>query len=1086
MKKNQFTNYPNCLTVFKKLLLSTKIGLILTLFCFNQLQAGVFNQGSQYLPDFKNDKLLKISKEAEKINDTKHTRSNLRNKDIKEKIRVITPLEKQSQRKITGTITDESGVLLPGVNIIIKGTTTGTISDGNGNYSIDIPPGDIILVFSFIGYQTQEVLVETQTIINIILKEEILALEELIVVGYGTQKKANLTGAVTQVSSEKLENREVTRASLALVGELSGVSIRQLSGNPRETGGTIRIRGVGTFSSAGSNPLILVDGIPSSLDRLDPNDIQSVSVLKDAASAAIYGSQAANGVILVETKKGQAGTLKFNFYSYVGKTKPTMLPEMLNSWEYVEAHIEAHKNIGQISRYTEEDIQKYKSGTDPNYPNYDHMSAVWNSGKGLQYKHGISMSGGTEVSQYMFSASFLNNQGCLNNNDRQDYNIRLNLTSKLRENLKLNTNLFANQFKGRQPGQGGSTTGSGYARATRGAMRLNNTIIGIRDDGYYGHMETVHYADLWSPSFYKDNSLYLYGAVGMDWEVLKNLTITGKLAYTDNSLETKDFTADFAVSPMLRISPNSLTESWSKGNSLTALSLVNYVKTIGNHNFNLLGGFEQSENFSKSLSGFRNQFPTNDLPELNVGSVAAQTNNGSASKNKLRSYFGRINYNYFDKYLLEANVRYDGSSRFPKKTRWGMFPSFSGGWRISQEDFFKNALPWIYDLKFRGSWGELGNQSVGNYPYQDLITLTVTTPIGDAIVPGAAVTTIPNKNITWETTRVTDFGVDMVLLNGKLGLTADRYNRLTYDILYTLSRSDMMGASASPVNAGKVENKGWDFELSFKNNIRNLRYSISGNLGINHNKVLYLKDVEQDIGLGLFVGHPIGSKFGYKTDGLFIDEADCQNWPEQTAFEGKKPGFIRFKDLSGPDGKPDGKVDAAYDRTVIGQPIPITTYGLSLNADYKGLSLAMLFQGEGGRVASSGALFHFYAFSNDGNVQRWMWEERWTPENPNRNAKYPLMRFGGDYLANNTVLSDYWFWNATFLRLKNIQLAYNIPVKFTKKLGLNNLRLYINGENLFTIHNYYPNWDPEMKSDDISQGWYPLMRTWLFGINIDF
>jgi len=986
------------------------------------------------------------------------------------------------QIRVTGSIKDESGTPMPGVNIQVEGTTIGAISDANGRYSIEVQNANSVIVFSFIGYVSQRVIVGNRAVIDVSLVEELKALDEVVVVGYGTQRKVNLTGAISTTNADALDSKIVSKASLALVGEVSGISIRQASGNPNENSGTLRIRGMGTFSTAGNNPLVLVDGIESSLDNVDPNNIENVSVLKDAASAAIYGSKAANGVILVTTKKGKAGITRFSYYSYVGKLKATMLPEMCDSWTYCEAYNEALQNAGQSTRFTAEDIAKYKAGTDPNYPNFDHMKYLWESGKGITQKHGISMTGGSEATQYLFSVSALKEDGLIKKNYVDEYNAMLNLSSNLTDKLRLTVSLSGKKYLGNEPA--GAYSVEGFDVLTRGTLRMHNKIAGITPDGYYGNLETIHpEADLNNDNFMQDKSLYLYGTTGLEWEIIKGLKISGKFGYTDYSAEKKRFRAKYYVNPTYLVSPNYLHNNWSNSTGVTVQSLINYDKSFGDHSINLLGGFEQKEDNYKAVYAYRDNFPTNALPQVSVGSVTNDDNSGSASRSKLRSFFGRANYAYQGKYLFEANVRYDGSSRFPVDSRWGVFPSFSAGWRISQEDFFKNAVSWIDDLKLRGSWGELGNQSVGNYPYQNLISLSPVMPFGTALAPGAAVLTLPNKEITWETTAVTDLGLDLSVLQGKLALTADWYKKITHDILYSLTNSYMLGAGTGAVNAGKIGNKGWEFELSYRNSHGDFSYRVSGNISINHNEVLELAGVEKDISRGLFIGEPIGSVYAYVADGLFVDAADVASYATQTTYTAA-PGDIRFKDLSGPDGVPDGKVDATYDRSVIGQPIPITVYGLTLSANYKGFSLDALFQGEGGRTGNCLNQWHWLPFDNDGNIQQWMYDQRWTTANPDRNAKFPRLQIGGSALAN-LVQSSYWERDATFIRLKNLQLGYNLPAKIANKLLLDKLRIYINGENLFTITDYFPNWDPEMVLST-SYGWYPLIRTWSMGINIDF
>jgi TonB-linked SusC/RagA family outer membrane protein len=985
----------------------------------------------------------------------------------------------QQKARIRGVITDKSGNPLPGVNIQIEGTTIGSISDAEGKYQIDVQSRDNVLIFSFIGYNSQKVRVGNNNVIDVNLEENLSALDEVIVVGYGTQKKVNVTGSVANVTSEALETKNVARGSLALVGEMSGISVRQLSGNPRENAAQISIRGLGTFSSAGNNPLVLVDGIESSLDNVDPNDIKSVSVLKDAASASIYGSKAANGVILVETKKGISGAPKFSVYSYVGKQQATEYPQELNSWDYAAAVNEFMINSGQSARFTEDDIQKFRTGTDPAYPNFNHMKYLWTSGSGLQTKQGISMSGGTQSTRYLFSAGYLNQDGIVMKNYTKRYDVRLNIDTRLTDKVNLNVNMSGNTYKGNEPS---AAYDKGIPSITRGALRLSNNLPGPMDGGYWGNNETLHpEADLNSPSFLGNNSTYVAGNADLEWNIIKDLKISGKAGYTYNTGQEKWFRATYPVTPTYSVTPNNLTDSWSNNTLLTLQALADYSKSFGDHFIHLLGGFSQQQYSNSYINAFRDALPNNELSEIDAGSVTNAKNGGGAAGNKLRSFFGRINYSFLEKYLIETNIRYDGSSRFPQDRRYGLFPSFSAGWRVSKENFFENILPVVSDLKLRASWGELGNQSVGNYPYQALISLGQNYPFGTTLTPGAAITTLPNRNITWERTRMTDGGIDITMLSGKLSMTVDHFIKTTTGILYQVSASSMLGANPSPENAGTVENKGWDFDISHKNNVGDFSFGISANLSLNSNKVTKLANVKLDIAKGLFLGYPIGSGYGYVADGLFVNAEDVSNYPAQPTVA--HPGDIRYKDLSGPDGVPDGKVDATYDRTVIGSPIPTSTYGLNLTARYKGFDLDVLFQGEGGREIMIKA-WHFFAYDNNGNIQQWQYDQRWTPENPDRNAGYPAFSVrANDYYSTNP--SSYWFKNATFLRLKNVQVGYNVPKKLTGKLSLDNLRVYVNGENLFTVSQFYKGWDPEMSVSD-QYGWYPLTRLLLAGIKIDF
>lgn len=987
----------------------------------------------------------------------------------------------QDGRRITGTVVDENGEKLAGVSVVVKGSNIGIVTDVDGNFALNNVPGNATLVFSFVGMSRQEIVVGTQTDIHIVMKEESIGLEEVIAIGYGTRKKVNLTGSVASVTSKELEKRSVTQSSLLLQGKMSGISVRQPSGNPAENNASLLIRGQNTFSDAGNTPLVLVDGIESSIDAVNPGDIESVSILKDAASAAIYGSKAANGVILVQTKKGVTGKPIVSYNAYVGKGSPTMLPEMVHSWEYATALNEASVNSGGSPLYKEDQIQKFKSGSDPiNYPNFDHINYLFGSGSGMENKHDISVRGGTPGTQYLVSAGYFNQQGLIKKNSENQYNIRLNLDTELRNNLTFSAKLSGLATNNNRPMAYDGSMGG----IVRGAMRNSNAILGVYPDGYYGRNESIHpEADLESNNFIKTNGYSFYGNAEMVWNISKDIKLTGQVGYTYGNSENITFRAKYNVTPDYKVSPNYLRNTWSKNNTLTTQTFAEYVKRIGNHDIHILGGISGQTYYSKYIMAYRDQFPNNELYEINVGATANGQEGGGASRSRLASYFGRLNYGFMDKYLMEVNFRYDGSSRFPGKSRWGLFPSFSAAWRISEEPFFKQSVPWMNNFKLRASWGELGNQSIGNYPYQDLIYLGHNYPFGNTYTAGGAIATIANKGITWETTRIADIGVDMSFFNNKLSVTADYFVKNTMDILYNVSVSGILGASPSASNAGTVQNKGWDFDISYNNTQGNFNYGISALFSIVHNKVTKLANIERDINKGLFVGYPIGSFYGYTSDGLFANDQEVQSAPTQPFQSLANAGGIKYLDISGPDGVPDGVVNSSYDRTIIGHPLPITTYGFTFTGGYKNFDFNFLLQGEGGRKSMI-TIDHFFPFDNNGNIQREAFENRWTQANPDPNAKYPkLVLTSTSFYLDNPV--DYWFRNATFLRLKNVQIGYSLPDETVKRFSLNKLRIYITGENLFTLTNYYKNWDPEMATGG-SNRFYPLIRLYAVGININF
>ena len=989
-------------------------------------------------------------------------------------------------RAVTGKVTDTKGETLPGVSIKLKGTSIGTTSGTDGRYTINVSGNNSILVVTYIGFVSQEVAVNNQTSIDIALTIDMQGLEEVVVVGYGTQKKVNLTGSVASVSSEQLEKRAVTKSSLALQGQMSGIQVRQGGGNPASNGASLVIRGQGTFSGAGTSPLVLVDGIEASLDLVDPNDIQSVSILKDAASAAIFGSKAANGVILVTTKKGIVGKPVFTYNSYIGKTEATMVPEMINSWEYAEVINQVFADAGAAKRYSDADIAKFQSGSDPvNFPNFDHIGNLFDSGNGISTRHDIGVRGGSEQTQYMFSLGYYNENGIITKNDANRYNIRVNLDTRLNNKLKFSLKMAGNLNKNSQPS---GINGAGLGTIVGGAMRNANSIPGRMPDGFYGRNETLHpEADLESASFLQNNGTNFYTNGSVIWDIFKDLTITGQIGHTYGIGQSKAYVAKYAITPTYGNALNSLNENWSESSALTLQTIAEYNKKIKDHTFYLLGGVSGQTFGGKGIGAFRDAFPNNSIYEINAGSTARGTQTGSSSRNTLQSYFGRFNYSFRNKYLFEANARYDGSSRFPQDSRWGLFPSLSAAWRISQEGFFldlKKGMPWLSDLKIRASWGQLGNQSVGNYPYQDLLSLAPVYPFGSALSAGAAITTIANKDITWETTTVNNVGFDLGLFNDKLSFSTDYFIKTTDDILYSVSVSNLLGATPGLTNAGSVENRGWDFNLNYRNVVGGFSYGVSAILSLIDNKVTKLSKVNQDIARGLFVGYPIGSAFGYRSKGLFGSNADVTGYPTQPFADQAQGGGIKYLDLSGPSGTPDGVVNATYDRVIIGKPLPTSTYGLTLNGGFKNFDFNFMLQGEGGRNDQVNLGQFFFPLENNSNVQRDAYENRWTAANPNPNAAYPKLRnIASGFFNSNRV--DFWYRDASFLRLKNAQIGYTLPKKIISRSGMSSLRLYVSGENLFTLSDFYKGWDPEMQTGG-SAWYYPLSKLYVAGVSLKF
>jgi TonB-linked SusC/RagA family outer membrane protein len=1100
-----------------KLILKMKLTFIILIFCLTQVSATVYSQATKFtfnlqakqvvdvLNEIENKSDFRFFYQREQVDVTRKVDLNVNEisieaildelfkdqgisyKVMQNNLIVITPKGEnstsfnQQNKSVSGKVTDTSGGALPGVSVVVKGTTNGTITDANGNYSVSNIPANAILQFSFVGMKTQEAVVGNNQTINVTLDEENIGIEEVVAVGYGTQKKVNLTGSISSVASDELENRPITQTSQALSGLVSGVSVSQASGRPGNDAASITIRGMGTFSGAGNNPLVLVDGLASDMNQVDPNNIKSISVLKDAASCAIYGTRAANGVILIETKRGQQGKLQVSYDNYIGWQKVSALPEFVDAGEYATLKNEAAINMNQAKPYSDAQIAKYKDGSDPdNYPNVPHLKNLLNSGSGFQTSHNLSFLGGDEKNSFRFSMGYLDQDGIVAKNNYKKYNFSLNLDSKIKENLRLKVDLSGNSRNTIEPrhGEGDMMHMINYTG------REPAIFAGLKSDGTYGYQDNYGYeAWLNSNSFNSSVQKYFMGGAELSWEIIKGLTLSGKAGYNYNNYTNNSFVASVIFDKFKTLGPNNLSVNSGDNSLLTLQSLIQYVKKIDNHNFSALAGFSQESFRQDWITASRDKFPNNSLFELNAGAKTNMQAYGSASEWAIRSYFGRLNYSFNEKYLFEANARYDGTSRFPSKGRWGLFPSFSAGWRLSEESFIKDNLQWINNMKVRASWGELGNQNIGEYPYQSMLALGQDYPLGGSLSSGARVNTLANTDITWETTKVTDIGFDLSIFKNKLSMVLDYFDKTTSNILYNISVAQILGMSPSAVNAGEVKNTGFEFQMNYQTSIKDVKIGIIPNFSYINNRVTKLATVEKDIAKGLFIGQPLGSIYGYVVDGLFKDAADVSSYPSQPY--AAEPGFVRYKDLSGPNGVPDGKVDATYDRKVIGTTVPKYSYGATITLDYKGFDFSVLLSGLGGFNKQMGS-YQAFAFMNGGNIQKWQADGRWTTANPDPNAKY--VKLTSLNLGSGTAMtSTYWNTNASFLRLKNLQLGYSLPASLIQKLKISKARIFFSGQNLFVLSHFYKGWDPEMyqNTSDFAP-YYPLTAVYTFGVNVKF
>ena len=1038
---------------------------------------------------------------------TKHVDLNVKNGNIKEVLnqilssykyriednKIVLLGEVQQDGKIWGVVSDAFGPIA-GANVVVKGTTNGTITDMDGRFSLDAPKGAKLQI-SYIGYITKELTVDTKTDYVIELVEDSQALEEVVVVGYGTEKKVNVIGSIAQIGSEKLENRSTPQLSNVLTGQMAGVTVIQRSGRPGNSGGEIRVRGVGSFGgeSNKSDALVLIDGIPGKLNDVSSEDVESISVLKDASTAAIYGSRAANGVILVTTKTGKEGKVSVGYNGYVGFNTPTALPEFVDTWQYATLYNEA---VGREA-YTQEEIQKFRDGSDPDhYANARYLDEVF-SRKGLQTGHDVTINGGNAENKYMVSFGYLKQNGIVEKNDYQRYNARVNLINEILPGLKLTSRLSGVYGNRKEPMAPGGDDADNMLVLIQKALRFPGLTPTILSDGSFGAGRELHGTPAgWikSDSFYENPEFSLNANVRLDYNPIKDLLLSAIGAYTYTNGEERTYRSTMKLSGDRVLGPSELKHKMGKTIYKTFQETAEYNKTIGEHTFGILAGYSWEQEDYRYVQGSRDKFPGNDLPYLNAGSPDNQKSEGTGNAWAIQSGFGRLRYNFNERYLFESTVRYDGSSRFPQSKKFGFFPSVAAGWRLSEENFFKEneSLGFISNLKLKVSWGRLGNQNIGNYPYQSVYELGQNYPFGDTYTQGAAVTTAVDPTIKWEETETIDGGLEAVFWNGLLSVNASYFNRRTYDILYKPSGSvsTILGQKISEMNTGELKNFGWEFEVGHRNKIGDVSYNVNANLSIIKNKLttLGVGNVEQLNGMvgngsDLFIGYPIQMYYGYVSDGVFLDENDIKSWYDQSKVTpNPQPGDIRYKDISGPDGVPDGKIDPNYDRVYLGSRIPKFTFGLNLGVEYKGLDLSVLLQGVAGVTGMLDG-FAGWAFRGDGNIQKWQAEGRFDPANPTRYPAYPRLEDLSNSTTPNIVTSDFWTQDASYIRLKNIQLGYTFPKKMLQAAKISNLRVYVQAENPLCWNKYKPGWDPEINT---SGNYYPILATYTFGVNFKF
>ena len=1008
----------------------------------------------------------------------------------------------QHNVKASGIVTDEAGEPLVGVSVLVKGTTLGSITDLKGRFSLDVPEGSTFEI-SYIGYKTQIVKAE-RTPMNIVLKEDTQKLDEVVVVGFGTQKKVNLTGAVSAVTGDDISKRPVANAAILLQGQIPGLRVNQGLGQPGGEGTSFRIRGQGTFSSAGSDPLILINGVPGSMTNLDPSVIESVSVLKDAASAAIYGARAANGVILVTTKQGAVGDkVSISYHGNIGLHTPTKLYDRItNSAEYMELANLAWKNSGTGKQYTQDQINLYRNNVgDPQYPNFDWQDYMFRTA--VVQTHNLSMAGSTEKTTYNVALNFVDQPGTMRGFKYRKYNATIDLTARITNFIKVGT--YANLMYGEteQPRQGQNDAFlSTLSQAPTYMPWLPDDGTGIRRwtssaYSFESHNKNMP-AIIGENAMKRDNNFDINAQLWLEINLAKGLTWYTKGAARLQSNKSKDwrgsttYTYDYHTgekSSELDKGGLGLSVGDSRRFYTNLYSYLKYDLSLAEnaHNFSLMVGYNQESEKYETLNAYRKDFAF-DLPVLNAGGTADWSNSGGEEEWAIQSLFGRFNYNFKERYLFEANMRYDGTSRISDENRWGVFPSFSVAWRATEEEFIKKMnLNWLNNFKLRGSWGQLGNQNIGLYPYQAMISGVNDYPFtktSDGVVIGYQQTAYANRNIKWETTTITDIGFDLQVFDG-LSVTFDWYKKTTDDILRSSQVSSLLGLSAPTVNNGSVENKGIEVALNYANmvkggTLKGLRYNAGVYFDRSRNKLTEFGAEE----IGSYIikreGLPYDEYYMLECIGVFADQAEINASPKQFN-DNTQPGDLKYKDISGPDGKPDGVIDN-YDRRTFSGRFPGFEYGINASATWKGFDLSLIGQGVADKKY----------YTTDWGVQPFMQgaspnkdyiKHMWTEENP-YGAKHPKLYWQDMGGGKNTRPNSYYLKDASFFRLKNVTLGYTLPRVWTEKANISKVRIYFSGDNLLTL-TPYKGLDPERNGDG-RDAIYPQNRIYSFGLNVEF
>ena len=1010
---------------------------------------------------------------------------------------IVSEANAQATGTVTGRVTSSVGNPLSGVSVVLVGTERGTLTRGDGSFELtNVPAGAQTLRAGSLGYASSEQQVTVQAgataTVTFMLESQAVELEGIVAVGYGTQQRVNLTGSVASVNTEEISALPVPNLAAALQGMAPGLQILDGGNMPGRNNIDVLVRGQGSLGRGGnrgdagaSRPLVLIDGVEGDMSSLDINDIENISVLKDASSAAIYGSRAANGVILISTKRGSVGDRpQISYSGYVGMQDITAWPDNVGALRHMELRNVARSNMANWCTttgrcdaavygpdYTEEQINAARSGQGVNTNWMDEQFDP----ASIQ-DHSLRITGGSTAARYALSLDYMRENGMMANTGADRYGLRLNTDFTATDRISGGLDVAASRRSDRIPGNsGGSMFFIIHDTPPTRPVKTEDGMYGLNLFGF----NPVAYARETGQEERTFTQGTVTGRLNFDllpeWLELQTLA---SVRYDNNDWErffTDSRYIDSWPAAGAPWGPNRLEHRNGAGMQTTLRGLLNFGHTFQDDAHDVSGvlGYEQIDQTNDEFRAWRNDFFNNDLRRLDLGNADTRGNAGFGSEWALRSVFGRVNYSILGRYLFEANARYDGSSRFAEGNRFGLFPSFSAAWRISEEPFFN--LNFVDELKLRASWGQLGNQDVPLYSYYSSISLTQPYWFGGSVQDGAAATSLANQDLSWETTTVTDIGFDAAFMQGRLSLSGDIYNRRTEDILLNVPIPAMIGRGAPFINAGVVENRGWEMVVGWRDAIGTVNYGVNFNLSDNRNEVVDLN------GTGPYVsgesvvmeGAPIRSWYGFQADGYFRDQAEIDAHPQPTG-QTTRPGDLRYVDQNG-----DGVINED-DRIIIGNPNPRYTFGVNLNAAWRGFDASALFHGVGERD-------QYLAL---GFIQGPVWENYtsdwhnsyYDPEIDNQNARHPTWyaNENRNYYATNS----HWILNGRFLKLRNMQIGYTMPASVTDRLGTQRMRVYLSGKNLWTHHNMGIDLDPEYARPipDL----YPQTRVFSVGTDIAF